>query len=182
MEIVETAGWEPRGRWNGKYYHPVAGAYITRHPFRSRQGLALTSDARNHGRMEQAGFTRVLVPLLGWLGAKTANVSHKYRSYLCFMTLRMPGELWKSCESERNTAIDIDSQILTDVPCNPWSSLFTFLLFIFVLTHFQVFSLLVNSNPLRTFVIYFLHWLLFFYISVICIPEGSLDFCKFLFH
>lgn len=59
VQMVETAGWETSGRWNGEYYHPVAGAYITRHPFRSRQGLALTSDAWNHGRVEQAGFTSV---------------------------------------------------------------------------------------------------------------------------
>jgi len=123
-----------------EYYHTGAGAYITRPPLSLPTGISVNLRLLGvTGRTETRLYMRVPLRRAG-VGARTRarrwdgrtegrgggaagrkgfgdgrkNDGHKYRSYLCFMTVR-PRYRQEESARIRGKAPTIDSQILTDV-------------------------------------------------------------------
>lgn len=120
-----------------EYYHTGAGAYITRPPLLLPTGISVNLRLLGvTGRTETWLYMRVPLRRAS-VGARTReheerarrgvqcggtkgvgdgrkNDGHKYRSYLCFMTVR-PRYRQEESARIRGKAPTIDSQILTDV-------------------------------------------------------------------
>lgn len=123
-----------------EYYHTGAGAYITRPPLSLPTGISvnlrlLGVTGRTETRLYIYIYTYIRVSLrcvgvgarmrgesrgaarrgaTGEGGDGRKNDGHKYRSYLCFMTVR-PRYRQEESARIRGKAPTIDSQILTDV-------------------------------------------------------------------
>lgn len=132
--VTTTHGQGPRGvaAAAAEYYHTGAGAYITRPPLSLPTGISVNLRLLGvTGRTETRLYMRVSLRCAD-VGARTRereglrcggtegvgdgrkNDGHKYRSYLCFMTVR-PRYRQEESARIRGKALTIDSQILTDV-------------------------------------------------------------------